>query len=251
MPYKVEVPFIEPLTSQVGKKSRKTRTNRGVLSVLKSLPITSQKMFTLLAEFQSGDHPKGLTLNQLFQACQGKALFSSIVTLNSQLDNFKDHEIIKTRTVCSKDDTHTHAHTSTHTQTYTQICTPAHKHTRTAAHTHIPTHTSTHNITHTNYTNTLTHTSLTPTPPTHLHNHLKLTRGSICIHETHIPHAHDCVCTSRNFQTYFGKASFFFFLFLNLHMLHVCECVRVCVCVCVCACVCARVRVCACLFIFR
>mmetsp|Transcript_28008 Transcript_28008/g.70322 ORF Transcript_28008/g.70322 Transcript_28008/m.70322 type:complete len:441 (+) Transcript_28008:3-1325(+) len=95
-PYTNELPFQESLMGSSGKRAR-CRTNRGVLSVLKSLPVTSQRMFCLLAEFQGGDHPKGVSFHHLLQACQERLLFSNASTLKSQLDNFLDHHIIKSK----------------------------------------------------------------------------------------------------------------------------------------------------------
>ncbi|KAI7748478.1 hypothetical protein M8C21_009301 [Ambrosia artemisiifolia] len=93
-PYKVEGVF-HPLILAHGSASQSVKT---ATIVLQSLTPNAQSVFKVLAEHQL-THPddEGMPIDVLFTSCRERFLVSSLVTLNSHLTEFKDHELVKMR----------------------------------------------------------------------------------------------------------------------------------------------------------
>ncbi|KAK1436584.1 hypothetical protein QVD17_02366 [Tagetes erecta] len=93
-PYKIEGVF-HPLILTHGGASQSVKT---ATIVLQSLTPNAQSVFKVLAEHQLA-HPdeEGMPIDVLFTSCRERFLVSSLVTLNSHLTEFKDHELVKTR----------------------------------------------------------------------------------------------------------------------------------------------------------
>ncbi|XP_076929468.1 origin of replication complex subunit 2-like [Bidens hawaiensis] len=93
-PYKVEGVF-HPLILAHGSASQSVKT---ATIVLQSLTPNAQSVFKVLAEHQLV-HPdeEGMPIDVLFTSCRERFLVSSLVTLNSHLTEFKDHELVKVR----------------------------------------------------------------------------------------------------------------------------------------------------------
>eukprot|EP00697_Spironema_sp_BW2_P013347 gnl/Spiro4/3382_TR1642_c0_g2_i1.p3 gnl/Spiro4/3382_TR1642_c0_g2~~gnl/Spiro4/3382_TR1642_c0_g2_i1.p3 ORF type:complete len:114 (-),score=34.93 gnl/Spiro4/3382_TR1642_c0_g2_i1:115-456(-) len=73
---------------------------RGAEFVFRSLTVNSRRIFRVLAEYQLAHPAKpGLTFAKLLSRCQDKFLSVSDLTLRAQLQDFHDHQLIKT---CSR-----------------------------------------------------------------------------------------------------------------------------------------------------
>lgn len=93
-PYKAEGIFY-PLVLASGTAAQTTKT---ALVVLQSLTPNAQSVFKVLAEYQLADpEDEGMSVDALYSACREKFLVSSLLTLKSHLQEFKDHELVKTR----------------------------------------------------------------------------------------------------------------------------------------------------------
>ncbi|KAL8252084.1 hypothetical protein R6Q59_035777 [Mikania micrantha] len=93
-PYKVEGVF-HPLILAHGGASQSVKT---ATIVLQSLTPNAQSVFKVLAEHQLAHHDEeGMPIDALFTSCRERFLVSSLVTLNSHLTEFKDHELVKIR----------------------------------------------------------------------------------------------------------------------------------------------------------
>ncbi|CAI9267033.1 unnamed protein product [Lactuca saligna] len=92
--YKVEGVF-HPLILAHGGTSQTVKT---ASIVLHSLTPNAQSVFKVLAQHQLA-HPdqEGMPIDTLFTSCRERFLVSSLVTLNSHLTEFKDHELVKIR----------------------------------------------------------------------------------------------------------------------------------------------------------
>lgn len=93
-PYKVEGLFF-PLILAHGNTAQSAKT---AAIVLQSLTPNAQSVFRILAEYQLS-HPdeEGMAIDDLYTISREKFLVSSLVTLNSHLTEFKDHELVKTK----------------------------------------------------------------------------------------------------------------------------------------------------------
>lgn len=93
-PYKFEGIFY-PLILAHGSTAQSAKT---AVIVLESLTPNAQNVFKVVAEHQLA-HPdeEGIAINNLYTTCRERFLVSSLVTLNSHLTEFKDHELLKTR----------------------------------------------------------------------------------------------------------------------------------------------------------
>ncbi|KAM7265016.1 hypothetical protein ACFE04_002699 [Oxalis oulophora] len=93
-PYKVEGIFF-PLILAHGNATQSAKT---ASIVLLSLTPNAQSVFKLLAQHQL-EHPddEGMPIENLYAISREQFLVSSMVTLNSHLTEFKDHELVKTR----------------------------------------------------------------------------------------------------------------------------------------------------------
>ncbi|GAV62705.1 ORC2 domain-containing protein [Cephalotus follicularis] len=93
-PYKVEGIFF-PLILAHGNTTQSAKT---AAIVLQSLTPNAQSVFKILAGYQLS-HPdeEGMPMDNLYTICRERFLVSSLVTLNSHLTEFKDHELVKTR----------------------------------------------------------------------------------------------------------------------------------------------------------
>ncbi|KAI3802387.1 hypothetical protein L1987_30519 [Smallanthus sonchifolius] len=93
-PYKIEGVF-HPLILAHGSASQSVKT---ATIVLQSLTPNAQSVFKVLSDHQQA-HPdeEGMPIDVLFTSCRERFLVSSLVTLNSHLTEFKDHELVKVR----------------------------------------------------------------------------------------------------------------------------------------------------------
>ncbi|XP_024967001.1 origin of replication complex subunit 2 [Cynara cardunculus var. scolymus] len=93
-PYMIEGVF-HPLILAHGGTSQSVKT---ASIVLQSLTPNAQSVFKVLAQHQLA-HPdeEGMGIDALFTSCRERFLVSSLVTLNSHLTEFKDHELVKMR----------------------------------------------------------------------------------------------------------------------------------------------------------
>ncbi|KAK7376886.1 hypothetical protein VNO80_02304 [Phaseolus coccineus] len=90
-PYKVEGMFY-PLILAHGSASQTVKT---ATIVLLSLTRNAQSVFKVLAEHQLSHPDEGMPISDLYSVCRERFLVSSQVTLNSNLTEFKDHELVK------------------------------------------------------------------------------------------------------------------------------------------------------------